>query len=1106
MAETLGVAVLELEVDSSKVNQQLDQVQRTATQKLGAVGVGLTKTLTPVAAGIAVLGKKAFDEWDTAIDGIRANTGKTGKELEDLGGVVKRVSAGSNQSISSIGETVGQLNQRLGVTGKPLEELTRQFSNLQHLGIDASVESVSRAFGDWGVTTKDQSAALDGLFRASQATGPSVDRLSQLIVKFGAPMRQFGFDMDEAAALLGSFEKEGVNTELVMGSLRIAMGKFAKEGIPMREGLDATIKKIQELGPGAEATALAMETFGARAGPDMAAAILEGRFEIDKLLTQLAGSKDTINGAAQDTFDLGDKLQMLKNRVMAAIGPYGELIAVIGGGLTTVGPAVMGLSAVLPVLGKIGGAAGSAAGGLAKLAGLGGGLGKLTGSIGGLASVALGPWGLAAGAGVAALAAAFITLGRRPSEAEKALSALRDLLPQLNEGLHRVAQAARDVSGAQIGTQRATLELQRAQADLARTEEEVRQGKIKGKDAELALRDAKLRVQEATLGLREAQARETEATRASSQAQEDQRQKTLNAQAAVEQLTNSYGRIQDANNRRIGLLQQLGGQEDAIGRIQQKNAGIVEELSGKLRALAQENGGNATQAGRFADAVADLTAELGRVPTQKEINLRLHGADNASAKLREIAGIVQALGNEVGIDVSVRTGGTGAGGLAGGGLITSGRGWPRDDVLIRAARGEAVVNPAQIARLGGRVAFRRAGVPGFNTGGIVDAADGPIDTSPGPAEMEATAPTGLDPEGVAKEVAYGTFWRGTDFFSPIGELKWASWLPGSGTHTMNIGAVPPPTTGLAHVGPAGADAKGHPLAFPWWEQWWRAGRALAFAREYSKRVRHGPSRFLKGWAQEHPLAGKLLGIPTERMGDWEHWPWNAHTPAGAVGPDPKLIPLPRTMDARVARALAYANGIAARGQDYVFGGGHGGWNYGGPFDCSGFVSAILHFGLGVLGFPQSTYGLIPGHNGLLGGPGQFVTGYTRNTGDPHQSHTFISINGQQFESGGQRPEPNGAGHTSRSTAGFTAWHPPGFARGGVVGRDFRRPSVRDVIPILARRGEVVITPEQIAAGRVNAGGHVFNFPMYVGTHRELQEAVVDALTEYEKRNGSYAVR
>lgn len=40
----------------------------------------------------------------------------------------------------------------------------------------------------------------------------------------------------------------------------------------------------------------------------------------------------------------------------------------------------------------------------------------------------------------------------------------------------------------------------------------------------------------------------------------------------------------------------------------------------------------------------------------------------------------------------------------------------------------------------------------------------------------------------------------------------------------------------------------------------------------------------------------------------------------------------------------------------------------------------------------------------------------------------------------------------------------GFDRGGVVGRTFARPSVRDTIPALLRPGEVVLTPEQVSGG------------------------------------------
>lgn len=54
-----------------------------------------------------------------------------------------------------------------------------------------------------------------------------------------------GFSLEESAAMLGKWEKEGVNTELVIGSLRIAAGKFAKDNIPLRQGLLDTMAAIK---------------------------------------------------------------------------------------------------------------------------------------------------------------------------------------------------------------------------------------------------------------------------------------------------------------------------------------------------------------------------------------------------------------------------------------------------------------------------------------------------------------------------------------------------------------------------------------------------------------------------------------------------------------------------------------------------------------------------------------------------------------------------------------------------------------------------------------------------------------------------------------------
>ncbi len=144
------------------------------------------------------------------------------------------------------------------------------------------------------------------------------------MTQFGGPLRQMGFDWQTSAAMLGKFEKEGVNTELVVGSLRIALGKMAQEGIEdPSAALQEMITRIKEVGTAGEANTLALEMFGSKAGPDMAAAIREGRLNLDELLTSLDASPETIERAAKDTESAAEKFTILKNKMMVALEPLG---------------------------------------------------------------------------------------------------------------------------------------------------------------------------------------------------------------------------------------------------------------------------------------------------------------------------------------------------------------------------------------------------------------------------------------------------------------------------------------------------------------------------------------------------------------------------------------------------------------------------------------------------------------------------------------------------------------------------------------------------------------------------------------------------------------
>lgn len=109
-------------------------------------------------------------------------------------------------------------------------------------------------------------------------------------------------------------------------------------------------------------------------------------------------------------------------------------------------------------------------------------------------------------------------------------------------------------------------------------------------------------------------------------------------------------------------------------------------------------------------------------------------------------------------------------------------------------------------------------------------------------------------------------------------------------------------------------------------------------------------------------------------------------------------------DPRVAAMVNEANSLV--GKPYIVGGGHSGWGPQSGYDCSGFVSAVLHAG-GFLTSPVDTTAL-PSQAGMVSGPGQYVTVYDRAL--PGQSgHVIIEINGQFYESGGMHGAWGGGG-------------------------------------------------------------------------------------------------
>jgi hypothetical protein len=87
------------------------------------------------------------------------------------------------------------------------------------------------------------------------------------------------------------------------------------------------------------------------------------------------------------------------------------------------------------------------------------------------------------------------------------------------------------------------------------------------------------------------------------------------------------------------------------------------------------------------------------------------------------------------------------------------------------------------------------------------------------------------------------------------------------------------------------------------------------------------------------------------------------------------------------------------GLPYVWGGGHSTFSLvSSGYDCSGFVSAVLH-AAGYLQAPVTTQSL-PGQPRIRYGPGRWVTIFDRTDAGISDDHVIIEIEGQWWESGG----------------------------------------------------------------------------------------------------------
>ena len=316
------------------------QVMQEAAGKVNEFGEkmsGAGQSLLPATAavtGFAALSVKAMDDVDAGLDVVMQKTGATGEEAAALGDVFNEVATSIPGEFADAGAAVGEVNTRLGFTGDALRDASEAFlkyAKVNGTDVNTSVQLVTRAMGDAGIAAEDYGSVLDSLTVAGQKSGISVDTLATNLAKYGAPMRQLGLDTQQSIALFAGWEKAGVNTEIAFSGMKKAISNWAAEGKDASVEFQNVLDKIAAAPDLATASTMAIEVFGAKAGPDLADAIQGGRFAVDEYVEALKNSEGAVQGTYDMIVDEVDDTARAQQTLKVALHDVGETIAKTAG-------------------------------------------------------------------------------------------------------------------------------------------------------------------------------------------------------------------------------------------------------------------------------------------------------------------------------------------------------------------------------------------------------------------------------------------------------------------------------------------------------------------------------------------------------------------------------------------------------------------------------------------------------------------------------------------------------------------------------------------------------------------------------------------------------
>lgn len=311
-----------VEKTEEKTTQSFDKINAKALAVATAIGVAVTKMAKEIAS--------ATDEWETGREAIVLATGATGDALADMLSSAEEVYVQAEKSFQEIGQAIGEVNTRLGLTGEALTKTTllfQQFADATGQDMVSAVQGVSKTMEQWNVDLTELPNLLDKLTVAGQISGESIGEMTTELTSSASTLKTMGYSLDEAIGMMSAFERSGLSSSEVLMGMKKSFADSAKAGTDAKKDWNNLLKSIKEATSETEANSLAIDVFGSRIASTLVTSLREGKLDFDEFTTAIQNSTGALESTDKASEKTSDSIIQMKNQIKLVLADLGEALA-----------------------------------------------------------------------------------------------------------------------------------------------------------------------------------------------------------------------------------------------------------------------------------------------------------------------------------------------------------------------------------------------------------------------------------------------------------------------------------------------------------------------------------------------------------------------------------------------------------------------------------------------------------------------------------------------------------------------------------------------------------------------------------------------------------